>query len=64
MVHLPGKSQPRDLEIKANCDYESEKFLGTTQGTTLGGNSRPADQGKNAKAVSTSITSGIDSDSE
>ena len=43
-------------------DYELEEFLGTTQGTTLGRNSRPAAQGKNAEALSAANTPGIHSD--
>lgn len=41
--------------------YEIKNVLGTTSGTTLGANSRPAGQGKNAEALSATDTSGIQS---
>jgi hypothetical protein len=41
--------------------YEIKDVLGTTSGTTLGANSRPAGQGKSAEALSAADTSGIQS---
>jgi len=60
------------LSIRAWTDHDNEDFegidayeiknvLGTTSGTTLGANSRPAGQGKNAEALSATDTSGIQS---
>jgi hypothetical protein len=52
------------LRNQRNYAYEPEKFLGTTPGTTLDRNRRPAGQGKNAEALSAANTSGIQGDPE
>ena len=68
MAHYPRMARKvygistATTRTETNYDYEAEKFLGTKQGTTLGGNRRGVGQGKSAGALSATNTSAICSD--
>ena len=58
VVGTQSDKEGSEQEINADRGYETNKFLGTTQGTTVGANSgrAPAGRGENTKALSAANT--------
>jgi hypothetical protein len=60
-LSITARTDGNNEDCEENDGYEIKNVLGTTSAATLGANSRPAGQGKNAEALSATDTSGMQS---